>query len=85
MTFCSFNLGRRMCLGENLAKIELFLFTSHLLHRYTFSKPEEDPPLSFQGRMHATNCPLPFRIVVTERDWLLTAYKHNRVLIAQYS
>ena len=26
--------GRRSCLGENLAKMELFLFMANLLHRY---------------------------------------------------
>ena len=57
-----------MCLGENLAKMELFLFTTQLLHRFTFSKPEEDPQLSFEGHMGATNSPLSFRILVTERE-----------------
>ena len=63
-----FTPGRRMCLGENLAKMELFLFTTHLLHRFTFSKPADDPPLSFEGHMSAANTPFPFRTVITERD-----------------
>ena len=57
-----------MCLGKNLAKMELFLFTTHLLHRFTFSMPADDPLLSFEGHMGATNSPLSFQLQVTERE-----------------
>ena len=38
--FYSFGAGRRVCAGESLAKVELFLFVSWLLHKFTFVAEE---------------------------------------------
>ncbi|XP_047428371.1 cytochrome P450 2K1-like [Mugil cephalus] len=37
--FIPFSAGRRACLGESLAKMELFLFFTSLLQRFRFSPP----------------------------------------------
>ncbi|KAM6464183.1 cytochrome P450 2K6-like isoform 1-T1 [Liasis olivaceus] len=37
--FLPFSAGRRVCAGENLAKMELFLFFASLLQRFTFQPP----------------------------------------------
>ncbi|XP_062406661.1 cytochrome P450 2M1-like [Sardina pilchardus] len=58
--FVAFGLGRRVCLGEGLARTELFLFTCSLLQRFTFvgTRPAEEidtnPTCSSFGRMPRT-------------------------------
>ena len=42
--FYPFGAGRRVCAGESLAKVELFLFVSWLLQSFTFIQVEENLP-----------------------------------------
>ncbi len=60
MSVSLFPAGRRMCLGESLAKMELFVFFTHLLHRFSFVKPEDAPPLTFEGNYGVTFTPKRF-------------------------
>ncbi|XP_038057362.1 cytochrome P450 2C15-like [Patiria miniata] len=62
--FCT---GRRACVGEQLAKMELFLFFTHLLHQFILQKPEGSPPLSFRGVGGISLAPQPFEICAVPR------------------
>ncbi|XP_066287065.1 cytochrome P450 2U1-like [Branchiostoma lanceolatum] len=57
-----FSIGRRSCLGAQLAKMELFVFTTYLLQQFTFKLAEGAPPPSAVGRLGLTNGPSPYEL-----------------------
>ncbi|KAM4629685.1 cytochrome P450 2J2-like [Polymixia lowei] len=64
--FMPFSAGKRICLGEQLARMELFLFFTSLLQRFSFSAPTgEEPSLEF--KLGATHCPKPYRLCAIPR------------------
>ncbi|XP_069767494.1 cytochrome P450 2D15-like isoform X2 [Narcine bancroftii] len=66
--FIPFSTGHRVCLGEQLAKMELFLFFTTLLQRFTFMLPENEPRPSYkEAKLGITLCPLPYRLCVKAR------------------
>ncbi|KAM8880783.1 cytochrome P450 17A2 isoform 1-T1 [Synchiropus picturatus] len=65
--FLPFGAGPRVCVGESLARVELFLFLSSLLQRMSFQLPDGDAPPNLQGRLGVVLQPLPYKAVVTPR------------------
>lgn len=65
--FIPFSIGRRSCLGESLARMELFLYVTSLLQRFKFQSPVSDPSPKTDGHLGMTYSPFPFRIEVTKR------------------
>ncbi|OPJ72501.1 cytochrome P450 1B1 [Patagioenas fasciata monilis] len=62
-----FSVGKRRCIGEELSKMQLFLFTSILVHQCNFTaNPNEDPKMDFIYGL--TIKPKPFTLNVTLRD-----------------
>ena len=62
-----FGSGKRKCVGEKLARAELFLFTSMLLQKFKFKKLSPDQVLDFDPVPGLSFHPKPFRVVVEER------------------
>lgn len=65
--FMPFGVGRRMCLGDVLARMELFLFFSSLVHTFDIGLPEGAPLPSLRGNAGITVTPDPFKVCLTRR------------------
>nr|AUX14901.1 cytochrome p450 CYP2P16 [Kryptolebias marmoratus] len=64
--FMPFSAGKRVCLGEQLARMELFLFFTSFLQRFKFSSPAgEQPSLDF--KMGGTRLPKPYHLCAVPR------------------
>ncbi|XP_048833576.1 cytochrome P450 2J2-like isoform X4 [Brienomyrus brachyistius] len=64
--FCPFSAGLRACLGEQLAQMELFLFFTSLLQRFTFSPPPGEV-VDIEGVLGFTYFPKPYKTCATLR------------------
>ncbi|XP_056671009.1 cytochrome P450 2J2-like isoform X1 [Monodelphis domestica] len=64
--FLPFSAGKRVCLGEQLARAELFIFFTCLLQRFTFQAPP-DTQLSLDFRAGLTISPVPYKICALPR------------------
>ncbi|XP_069834621.1 cytochrome P450 2U1 [Dendropsophus ebraccatus] len=65
--FIPFGIGRRVCMGEQLAKMELFLMFVNLLQSFSFSFASDTFQPSLEGRFGLTLAPYPFDIKIAKR------------------
>ncbi|XP_063165675.1 cytochrome P450 2U1 [Candoia aspera] len=66
-TFIPFGIGKRVCMGEQLAKMELFLMFVSLLQSFTFLYPAGLKKPSMKGRFGLTLAPFPFKLIALKR------------------
>lgn len=60
------NAGKRVCIGEQLARMELFLFFTSLLQRFSFTPVPGEMP-SMEGVLGFTHSPQTFKMVALPR------------------
>ncbi|NXT91927.1 CP2U1 protein, partial [Anhinga rufa] len=65
--FIPFGMGKRVCMGEQLAKMELFLIFTSLMQSFTFVYPENAAKPSMEGRFGLTLAPCPFNIIALKK------------------
>lgn len=61
-----FGIGRRVCLGEAVARMELFLFLATMIKTFDFSS-EDEVKLDMKGILGVTYSPKPFKVRAVER------------------
>ncbi|XP_078144735.1 steroid 17-alpha-hydroxylase/17,20 lyase [Centroberyx gerrardi] len=66
-SYLPFGAGVRVCLGEALAKMELFLFLSWILQRFTLAVPPGEAPPSLEGKFGVVLQPARYRVNATPR------------------
>ena len=62
-----FSLGRRQCLGETLARAELFLFFTALVQHYTLLPETAGRVPAEAWQLGVTSLPAPFKLRLVQR------------------
>ncbi|XP_069710454.1 cytochrome P450 2D17-like [Phaenicophaeus curvirostris] len=65
--FLPFSAGRRVCLGEQLARMELFIFFTTLMQKFTFLLPEDQPRPRKDSCFSFLNSPYPYQLRAVPR------------------
>ncbi|XP_054856198.1 cytochrome P450 2J2-like isoform X1 [Eublepharis macularius] len=68
--FLAFSAGPRVCLGENLARMELFLFFTHILRRFQVVWPDETKVPDLTPNFGVTLSPSCFKVALKCRPQL---------------
>ncbi|XP_006879805.1 PREDICTED: cytochrome P450 2J2-like [Elephantulus edwardii] len=66
-SFLPFSVGKRVCLGEQLARAELFIFFTSFLQKFTF-RPPANEKLSLKAKISAAISPVSYRICAIPRE-----------------
>lgn len=62
-----FSTGTRRCLGEDLAKIEMFMIFAATVQKFTFRCPVGHPPPSLKPLEGVTLAPQPYPVIFQKR------------------
>ncbi|XP_078541497.1 cytochrome P450 2K1-like [Lissotriton helveticus] len=63
----NFGAGRRHCIGENLAKMELFIFFTSLMQKFSFRLPPDVTHIDLTPAVGFTTPPSPYQICALHR------------------
>ncbi|XP_063239979.1 methyl farnesoate epoxidase [Bacillus rossius redtenbacheri] len=66
--YTPFGIGRRRCMGDAMAKANMFVFLASLLQNFTFAVPPGQAPPCSEGLDGATPAPKPFEALVLPRS-----------------
>lgn len=66
--FMPFGVGRRMCLGDVLARMEMFMFFACMMHQFDVQMAAGDAAPSLEGTVGATIAPQAFRVKFIPRS-----------------
>ncbi|KAK3711814.1 hypothetical protein RRG08_037018 [Elysia crispata] len=66
--FCPFGMGKRTCLAENLAKMELFLFLGAMIQNFRFEPENCDEMPTMKGHIQMVHAPKPFKVKFVPRS-----------------
>ena len=60
--------GKRVCLGESLARMELFLYFTSMMQHFRFRTAPGLPAPSTKGVLGISNTPEPFHVIAETRN-----------------
>lgn len=63
----SFSMGKRTCIGEQLARQEMFLICSSLVKHFKILPPKDKQKVEFEERVFLTTTPTPFFVRMIPR------------------
>ncbi|XP_046891863.1 cytochrome P450 2F5-like [Hypomesus transpacificus] len=67
-SFMPFSAGKRACVGESLARMEIFLFLVSLIQRFTFSSPSGPDSMNLAPEYSSfANLPHSYQLIATPR------------------
>ncbi|KAJ8402739.1 hypothetical protein AAFF_G00364110 [Aldrovandia affinis] len=76
-SYLPFGAGVRVCLGESLAKMELFLFLSWILQRFTLEVPSGHPLPDLQGKFGVVLQPQKYKVCAKLRACWAETQPHS--------
>lgn len=66
--FIPFQTGKRMCPGDELARMILYSYAAHIVRKYKISLPNSEEPPNFDGICGITLTPHTYNLIFKEHE-----------------